>query len=76
MSRNTLVLVLFCTSLNAAAAQSLAPSGFEAWPVPIEKRVFPGSFSRKAASRAIRLVVAATKSFQLSSRHGTTGHPG
>ena len=36
-------------------AQSPVPSGFEAWPVPIEKRVFAGSFSRSPGERAIKL---------------------
>src|SRR5512147_2780638 len=36
-------------------AQSPVPNGFEAWPVPIEKRVFAGSFSRSPGERAIKL---------------------
>jgi Glycoside hydrolase 123, catalytic domain/Glycoside hydrolase 123 N-terminal domain len=55
MPSKTLLLVLLCVPWSAIS-QSLIPSGFEAWPVPIEKRVFPGSFSRETANRVVRLV--------------------
>jgi hypothetical protein len=43
--------LLFC-----ASAQTRVPSGFEAWPMPIEKRVFADSFTRSPDDRDIQLV--------------------
>jgi hypothetical protein len=50
-----LIIVLFCSGYNALA-QSLTPSGFEAWLVSIEKRIFSGNFTRDAENRTIKLV--------------------
>jgi Domain of unknown function (DUF4091)/Family of unknown function (DUF6067) len=55
MLMRCLLVALLCCSYNALA-QSLTPAGFEAWPVPIEKRIFSGSFTRNAANRTIKLV--------------------
>jgi hypothetical protein len=69
MSWKAFFLILLCSPWNAVS-QSLVPSGFEAWPVPIEKRVFPGSFSRESGSRTIKLVGCRNEvvSAQLASR--------
>ena len=53
MTRRVLFLILlFPWSLRG---QSLTSSGFEAWPVAIEKRIFPGSYSRDSANHSIKL---------------------
>jgi hypothetical protein len=54
MFRRALFFVLLCWQ-GSAFGQSLTPSGFEAWWVPIEKRIFAGSFSREAVSHTLSL---------------------
>src|SRR6266480_6780519 len=70
MNLQILLLILLGCSWNALA-QSLIPSGFEAWPVPIEKRISPGSFTRDLANRTIKLVGCHNEfvSAQLASRN-------
>ena len=70
MKPQILLLTLLCCSLNALS-QSMTPSGFEAWPVSIEKRISPGSFSRDLTNRTIKLVGCRNEfvSAQLASRN-------
>jgi len=68
-----LFLILLYSPCNSLA-QSLIPSGFEAWSVAIEKRIFPGSFNRESGKRLIKLTGCRNEfvSAQLATRSDKT----
>ncbi len=72
MFRKVLLLILLCSW--DTLGQSLTSSGFEAWPVAIEKRIFPGSFSRDSGNHTIKLAGCRNEyiSSQLASRDNKT----
>ena len=73
MSAKVLFFILVCIPCSATS-QSLIPAGFEAWPVAIEMRVFPGSFSRSTTSHVINLAGCRNEvvSAQLATRNDKT----
>jgi len=57
--------------LLPVTAQNTIPSGFEAWVMPIEKRVFAGSFTRRTGPEVIQATGLRNEfvSIQLACRH-------
>ncbi len=70
-----LVIALLIASVNTAAGQSIAAKGFEAWPVPIEQRIFAGTFARNGGPAELRLVGCRKSTSQASLRSGPIGTP-
>ena len=70
MKKSSLVVLAGASAM--LWAQSRVPSGFEAWPVSIETRIYAGSFSRSPEERAIKLTGCRNEflSAQLAARRG------
>ena len=50
------IVAVLVMSVTTAVGQSIAAKGLEAWPVPIEQRIFAGSFAREGGPAELRLV--------------------
>ena len=69
------LVTLLMAFVSTLAAQNTVPSGLEAWVMPIEKRVFAGSFTRNVGPEAIKVAGLRNEfvSVQLACRNTENG---